>query len=309
LSTTPLVQELLQRLNFQWDRCAAGRPFVERHLQWLELATRRLLKTLYDELIARVEISLAEQLTPDMAECKLAIIPHGLLHQVPFQALHNGESYLLERYSISYAPSATAWALCQKRSARHQGNALVLGVADASLPAVEAEVKAVARQLQEAEYAVDLRLNERATLTTLPTSVSICHILHIACHGLFRADNPMFSALKLHDGWFTATDAMQLDLTGALVTLSACESGRSRVVIGDEIVGLIRAFLGAGAATLVVSQWLVQDEAAALLMATWYEQLKASSDKAAALRAAQLATKAHYPHPYYWAPFILVGQR
>jgi CHAT domain-containing protein len=236
-------------------------------------------------------------------------VPHGLLHQVPFQALHNGESYLLERHAISYAPSATAWALCQKRPVRRQGNALVLGVADASLPAIEVEVQAVARQLQEAQYTVDLRLNESAALMTLPPTASTCRLLHIACHGLFRADNPMFSALKLHDGWFMASDAMQLDLMGALVTLSACESGRSRVMIGDEMIGLIRAFLGAGAATLVVSQWLVQDEATALLMATWYEQLKTSKDKAAALRAAQLATKAHYSHPYYWAPFILVGQR
>jgi CHAT domain-containing protein len=93
-----------------------------------------------------------------------------------------------------------------------------------------------------------------------------------------------------------------------MVTLSACESGRSRVMVGDEILGLIRAFLGAGAATLIVSQWLVQDEATAFLMTHLYEEMQRRPDKAAALRAAQLATKARYPHPYYWAPFLLIGQ-
>ncbi len=119
----------------------------------------------------------------------------------------------------------------------------------------------------------------------------------------------MFSALKLHDGWLMATEAMQLDLTGALVTLSACESGRSRVVTGDEILGLSRAFLGAGAATVVVSMWLVQDEAAARLMEKMYERLANGLGRASALRAAQLALKALYPHPYYWGSFVLIGGR
>jgi CHAT domain-containing protein len=246
---------------------------------------------------------------------QLAVVPHGLLHQLPFQALYDGEGYLLDRYVISYAPSATAWTLCQQRSAPFSSRALVMGVADESLPAVEMEVTAVTQVLEGAASAVDLRLNEAATVAALPTDQAEYSLLHVASHGLFRADNPMFSALKLHDGWFTASDAMQLKLAGAMVTLSACESGRSRVMVGDEILGLIRAFLGARAATLVVSQWLVQDEAAAFLMTRWYEQmhlaqgeLHGAQNRAAALRSAQLMTKARYAHPYYWAPFILIGQ-
>jgi CHAT domain-containing protein len=133
--------------------------------------------------------------------------------------------------------------------------------------------------------------------------------LHLACHGLFRSGNPMFSALKLHDGWLLAADAVGLDLDGALVALSACESGRSEVMGGDEILGLARAFLGAGAATLVVSQWLAQDATTAELMAGWYERLKEGERPGAALRAAQLEIMQKYPHPYHWAPFVLIGKR
>ena len=119
----------------------------------------------------------------------------------------------------------------------------------------------------------------------------------------------MFSALKLFDGWLTAADVSQLNFAGSLVTLSACESGTSQVSAGDEILGLTYAFLSAGAATLVVSQWLVQDRVTASLMERWYRNLLNSHDLAASLRSAQLEIMRSFPHPYFWAPFKLVGQR
>ena len=119
----------------------------------------------------------------------------------------------------------------------------------------------------------------------------------------------MFSSLKVGDGWLAARDVIRLDLAGALVTLSACESGRNEVYAGDELMGLTRAFLGAGATTLVASLWLVQDETTAELMENWYEHLSEGVGRATALRNAQLALKDKFPHPYYWAPFVLIGQR
>ena len=101
----------------------------------------------------------------------------------------------------------------------------------------------------------------------------------------------------------------QLRLRCGLVVLSACESGRGQSSSGDELLGLARAFLGAGAATLVVSQWMVQDETTALLMDHFYAALAAGHGAAVALRLAQLAVKARFPHPYYWAPFVLLGER
>jgi CHAT domain-containing protein len=303
------VAQLLQRLNSELNYLRAGPEFVERHMALLERSTREVLASLYTVLVAPVEGLLEETGTRPSylagAPAKLVIVPHGLLHQVPFHALFDGEGYLLERFEISYAPSTRVYSLCQEKTPRRSGRALVMGVADPLIPAVEKEAQAVARYLPGAEVLSD----ERATTEALRNGSSGCSVVHLACHGLFRADNPMFSSLKLQDGWLTAAEVMRLDLAGALVTLSACESGRNEVIVGDEPIGLTRAFLGVGASSLVVSLWLVQDEATASLMEEYYERLRGGAGPAEALRGAQLAIKEEYPHPYYWAPFVLVGQR
>nr|MDQ3642173.1 CHAT domain-containing protein [Actinomycetota bacterium] len=309
LGSVTAVQRLLRKLDSQWDRFGAGREFTERHMPLLERSARQVLAALYAELVAPVEPLLEQVADPLPGETgldrKLAVVPHGPLHRVPFHALFDDERYLIERFEVSYAPSATVYALCQERDARGLGGALVLGVEDPSIPAAVDETRAVSKHLPGA----NVRVGEEATLTALWSEAPGRGALHLACHGLFRADNPMFSALKLHDGWLLAADAMGLDLDGALVTLSACESGRSEVIGGDEILGLTRAFLGAGAATLAVSLWLVQDETTAELMGGWYERLRDGEQPVAALRAAQLGLKERHPHPYYWAPFVLIGKR
>jgi tetratricopeptide (TPR) repeat protein len=307
LGSVELVAELLQRLSMQWDRFRVGPEFVRQHMALLERSARDILNHLYIVLVEPVETLLKVSGLSDGTGTpgKLVIVPHGLLHQIPFHALFDGERYLLERFEISYAPSARVYSLCQQQALRTTDRALVMSVTDPLIPAVTEEARAVARHLPGAEVLSD----ERATTQALQDASSGCHVLHLACHGLFRSDNPMFSSLKLHDGWLTAADVLQLNLAGALVTLSACESGRNEVLAGDELLGLTRAFLGVGASTLVVSLWLVQDEATASLMEKYYERLRDGARPAEALRAAQLATKAERPHPYYWAPFVLVGKR
>jgi CHAT domain-containing protein len=285
------------------DRMRASGAFNKHHIASLELSVRRLLTMLYQIIMTPLGDYLAET---DTVSSQLTIIPHGFLHQVPFHALFDGQDYLIDRWEIAYAPSANVYLHCQQRPSTPQHKALIVGVSDPSIPAVAAEVNAVVNHLPQAQFLID----EEATTSSFHTHAADCDLLHLACHGLFRADNPLFSALKLSDGWLTATEAMQLHLPDALVTLSACESGRSQIAGGDELLGLLRAFLGAGAATVVVSLWLVQDDTTARLMANWYEQLQGQGlSPAAALRAAQLALKADYPHPYYWAPFIAVGRR
>lgn len=301
------VQQLVRRLDGQLDRLRAGLSFTADHVALLELSTRRVLAELYQALVAPLEEALgrAETTAASVAQ-PLVVIPHGPLHQVPFHALFDGDGYLIERFEISYAPSAAVYLHCQQRAPGPVHKAAVFGVPDPAIPAVAEEVALVSRQLPSAAVFLD----EQAVLRTLQTETAACQLLHMACHGLFRADNPMFSALKLHDGWLTAVDAMQFNLADALVTLSACESGRSTVAGGDELIGLPRAFLSAGAATVIVSHWLVQDQTTAALMADLYAHIQTrDAGPAAALRAAQLTLKEVYPHPYYWASFISVGRR
>lgn len=310
LSTVAEVQPILRRLAANWDRMRMGQPLFARHLPQLQQSAQRLLHTLYGQLMEPIwsQLAVVAPLPPGTIR-KLVIAPHAFLHQTPFHALHTGERYLLEECAISYAPSATVFALCHQRNLRQSGVALAVGVADERIPAVLHEVKRVSSRLQRQAFQVQTLVGEAATLTRLTEQTAGCRLLHVACHGLFRGDNPMFSALRLHDGWLTAADVARLDLRDALVTLSACESGRSQVIGGDEILGLTYAFLSAGAATLLVSQWLVQDQVTAELMEHWYSGFASQPDLAEGLRITQLAIKERYPHPYYWAPFLLVGQR
>jgi CHAT domain-containing protein len=103
-------------------------------------------------------------------------------------------------------------------------------------------------------------------------------------------------------------DLYSLRLRASLVTLSACETGVNDVLAGDELVGLARGFFQAGTATVVVSLWAVEDASTARLMQRFYAQLEAGLGPALAMRRAQSDLRRQYPHPYYWAPFLVIGR-
>jgi CHAT domain-containing protein len=152
-------------------------------------------------------------------------------------------------------------------------------------------------------------LDGLATIQTLRDGTAATDVLHLATHGRFRPDNPMFSALRLADGWLTVRDARDLDLRGCgLVVLSACETGVSQVAAGDELLGMTRGFFAAGAASLVVSLWPVDDTTTVDLMHAFYRALRHGSGTGAALRSAQRQQLAEHPHPFYWAAFALHGR-
>ena len=145
---------------------------------------------------------------------------------------------------------------------------------------------------------------QRGALRTPPSQ-----ILHIAAHGQHRLDQPDLSYIQLADGQLYADDLVQHDLSYELVTLSACETGRANVAAGDELIGLGRRVLYAGAGALVASLWRVADESAIALMDHMYRDLLAGASKAAALRGAQRAALhgGQQPHPAFWGAFQLVG--
>ncbi|MBA2735603.1 MAG: CHAT domain-containing protein, partial [Pyrinomonadaceae bacterium] len=133
-------------------------------------------------------------------------------------------------------------------------------------------------------------------------------VLHLACHGQFRAENPLFSSLHLADGWITVRDICSQKLQADLVTLSACETGLNKIFAGDEILGLARGFLSAGANSLVLSLWTVSDEATTELMKDFYENLQRGASVSASLRLAQVNFIKRNSHPYFWSPFALIGR-
>ncbi len=157
-------------------------------------------------------------------------------------------------------------------------------------------------------------LGEEASLSSLQ-DMQAMRVLHLATHGVFRPDNPLFSGLAFPDGWLSTLDIFQLQLPSSLITLSACETGRSVLAGGDELIGLMRAFFSAGASSLLQSLWTVHDESTAAIMSHFYRNLQSGDTKAEALRNAQLSwleqsragSEHARSHPYFWAPFMLVG--
>lgn len=234
---------------------------------------------------------------------RAVVIPHGYLHLVPFEALHDGQSYLAEHLEISLAPSRAAWLRCLELGERPMPEqALVMGYnPDGALPFVEEEVRWVAGALGTTPH-----LGDEAT-TGLLLESGARWLLHVAVHGEFRMDNPHFSTLLLADGSIAAADAARLRLDAGLAVLSGCETGLSRVTRGEELMGMISAFLQAGCASVLASRWRVDDRITSELMHEFYTGLLAGKSKAAALRQAQANLAARDVHPLCWAAFGLVG--
>ncbi len=293
----PRLDAELAALSDQWSRFSLGPGFVRRH-------EGALLDTTLDVLgaIDRLVMRPLEPLLAGTEGSDLLVVPHGRLQQIPFHALHDGREHRLEQWLLSEGPTASGGQVPRSRPLDPAQTALVLAVADESLPAVGREAAALAELLP----AASVLLGADATRAALAARVPGPGLLHIACHGLHRAQNPLFSALRLGDGWLTAADVLSLELGGALVTLSACESGRAGSD-GSEPVGLAWAFLAAGASGVVVSQWLVHDEVTAELMTHYTRLVVAGHPPASALRSAQLTAAAEHPHPYFWAPFTFVA--
>ncbi|MBA3692415.1 MAG: CHAT domain-containing protein [Acidobacteria bacterium] len=132
--------------------------------------------------------------------------------------------------------------------------------------------------------------------------------MHLACHGQFRPENPLFSSLHLADGWITVRDICSQKLNAEIVTLSACETGLNKIFAGDEILGLARGFLAAGAKSLCLSLWTVNDEAASVLMQDFYAELRSGKTASEALKVAQCNFIKRGVHPYFWSPFALIGR-
>jgi hypothetical protein len=296
----PGLDARLEGLRFQIDALRFGGQALAAHGPLLLRRAQAHLQALH----ALVWQPLAAAL--DGIE-RVTLLPHGALHYVPFAALHDGTGWLVERLEIGVAPGAAAWLAGRTRAAPRGNGALVVGVGGATLPHVAAEVDAVA-----AIFGAGARVlrGADATAAALQAAVDGVDVLHLACHGRFRADNPAFSAIELADGPLALHDARRLPLAGAapVVVLSACETGLSRIAPGDELLGLVRGFLAAGARTVVASAWAVDDAATAGLMGRFHAALASGQRPAAALRAAQRALAAAGEHPFRWAAFSLYGQ-
>ncbi|MCC6537470.1 MAG: CHAT domain-containing protein [Bryobacterales bacterium] len=281
-------------LRFQLSRGAPGWGHAPDDPHW-QTATNRHLESLYELLVAPAAGWLPEG--------QWVVAPHRDLHRIPFHALRHGGRHIIDGRTVSYAPSAGVWLQCGARPRPEPGaGSLVLAVPDELSPLIASEATAVARLLPRAE----LYVGNAATLDKLRAPAAR-QAIHIASHGVFRADNPAFSAIRLADTRVSLLDLRDLPLQSELVTLSGCATGVHESAGADEIVGLARGVLLAGARVAQLSLWPVNDESTAQYMTAFYESWAGGVGAADALRTAMLKQKEVWRHPFFWAPFTLTG--
>ncbi len=268
---------------------------------------RHLLHKLYQLLVAPV----ASLLPPSAGY--LTIVPYGPLHELPFHALYDGSRFLIEDYQVNYLPASSILlhldAHKPRPAAEGRKPPLILGYSnDGQVKSVLDEATSLASMLGGRCY-----LENEATIAFLMKEAPGSPLIHLATHGKSNLESPHFSYVRLADGQLNAIDAFHLELDGCeLVTLSGCETGLALSGGGDEQLGLGRAFLAAGASSLVMSLWPVEDDSTSELMQHFYQRLLKGDTKVQALRAAQCSllksAKAACTHPYFWAAFRLVGE-
>jgi CHAT domain-containing protein/tetratricopeptide (TPR) repeat protein len=229
------------------------------------------------------------------------IIPHKWLHGLPFHCLKNGSEYLAERHRIQYAPSVSIF-LRTKQQQRFDGNMLLIGHEDHLAPLIQEEVRAI----HEIVPSAHLLNGSEADSRHLQKMGPLYRTIHIASHGRFQQDQSLFSGVLLADGWLTLPQIYQLKLNAILVVLSGCETGGHDIQIGDELLGLVRSFLYAGAESLLVSLWRVSDHSTAFFMKQFYLNLTGGRTKLESWNRALIETKTKWDHPYHWGPFQLI---
>jgi CHAT domain-containing protein/Tfp pilus assembly protein PilF len=281
----------------------------------LEEPHPRALRELHTWLLA----PLVDQLQTPL----VGVVPHQLLHYVPFAALSDGQSYFGQQHMLFALPSASTLPFIQDNAAdTAAAGAVVLGDPDTGDPALR-RLSYAARSAQAVAQALGTRAytGSDASEARLRTETARARVVHLAAHGSYNVAAPLYSTIFLapseaFDGRLEAHEVYGLDLQASdLVVLSACESliaeladtQEIAVSAGDELVGLTRAFFFAGAPTVIASLWSVDDAATEELMVAFYRHWQAGKGKAEALQAAQAELQQEYASPYFWAAFVLSG--
>jgi CHAT domain-containing protein/Tfp pilus assembly protein PilF len=298
-----------------------------RQLAARDLDFQRSARGLYDLLLAPAASEL-------QGKKSLCIVPDGPLWDLPFQTLQTEDSeVLLERHALFYAPSLAFLAATAARRTPSPSPPTLLAVGNpalaaetvgfvaplrgglARLPEAEREVQALARLYGPSRSAVYTGL--QASEERVKAEAGKFRVLHFATHAFLDDRTPLYSSLLLaqgrpgrrEDGLLEAWEILGLRLDADLVVLSACQTARGRPRAGEGMVGLSWALAAAGSAATLASQWEVDSASASELMVAFHREWLGGASKAEALRRAALAVRRQerYRHPFYWAPFVLVG--
>jgi CHAT domain-containing protein/Flp pilus assembly protein TadD len=257
--------------------------------------------------------SLIEPIKGKLHTTKLIVVPHGVLHDLPFAALTpDGKSYLNDHYAIAYLPSVSILPYVKSRVKPDSSKILVMannheeGVPQLNYAYDEARWVA-------SFFGTQPLLGAEATPSALRAKADEASIVHLIAHFDFDPENSLSTRVLLgrdteHEepldiGYITSLDLRHTNL----VVLSGCQTHLGKRSRGDDVIGLSRAFMYAGSPSVIASLWSVDDDATEKLMIAFYTHLKEGLTKAESLRIAQADIRRQFPHPYYWAGFVLTG--
>jgi CHAT domain-containing protein len=305
------VAFIIARDSFQALEIPTGEEALKREVG-LFLNSRSDLKAPQPETLKRLYAQLVGPLKPYLKARAVGIIPHGVLHYLPFAALNDGKNYFGDEHTLFYLPSASVIPFIRKN--RKQGGENLLAMAQdraESLPVLSyanQSAETVARL-----FNTKALIGRAATESAFRSRAGGSRTLFLAAHGALHRSKPLFSRIYLepdgeNDGILEVHEVYGLNLAKTdLVVLSGCQTQLGARGKGDDIVGLNRAFIYAGTPTVIASLWSVQDKQTGELMVSFFKHLRDGKSKAEALKEAQRETRAKYPHPYHWAAFVLTG--
>lgn len=289
--SVPALTVLIKQIQMNFavaTRVGPGSPTIAA----LTKGAQSLLQTMYRQLLQPTQKRFD-------GKQRMYIVPYGPLHFVPFHTLYTSNVPFIQQSELIILPTASL--ITRERVRRSYGALSVAHTWNGRLPHTISDAQAVQRR-----FGGQLFVDQQATSTVLQAEP--LQILHIAAHGEHRLDQPDLSYIQLHDRQLMTTDVLQHDLSYELVTLSACETGRATVSGGDELIGIGRGFLYAGAGALITSLWPVIDSMTCLFMERLYTLLHGGHAKSAALRHVQLEMlQTPSNHPAFWGAFQLMG--
>ncbi len=264
-----------------------------------------LAEALHERLFATVR--------PHIRGDRVVLVPHDVLHYLPFSALRNRAGrWIVEDFTLTTLPSASVLKYLQGKGQEASNTVLAVGNPDLgpalNLRYAEREARSIGDRFPGSRVLV----RQEATKLKVKALSGDAGLIHFATHGELNEQDPLASALLLapdgtEGGRLEVRELFGLDLHARLVVLSACETGLGKLSQGDELVGLQRAFLYAGTPAVVTTLWKVDDRASFVLMREFYDRLMKGRGPAEALRGAQSVAMQEFPHPFFWAAFGVTG--
>lgn len=258
-------------------------------------------------LSALVLAPIADLLVDLPVGAPLTVVGHGPLEEVPLEALELDGEALADRFELLFAVGIDPALLADRRGAGRPSlparsiddrPLVVLAVPDDAAPSIAREADEIRRLRPDATVLVGPEASTQALVDLDRSGV----LLHLACHGVFDADHPRGSALRLGDRWMPAGEIATLDLTDAIVVMNACATGRLSKA-GNDVGGLVWSLLAAGAAGVVATTWPINDVVATEFAVAFHRHLVEGALPAEAVAAARRDVRETHPHPWHWAAF------